>query len=56
MIDTYRPADKVSAMRAEIVSKFVDDRKAGLLAPLKNPVSARRRVRRCRELILRRTW
>jgi hypothetical protein len=34
MIDTYRPADKVSAMRAEIVSKVADDRNGGLLAPL----------------------
>jgi hypothetical protein len=41
MIDSYRLTNKVSAMRAEIVSKFVDGRKGGLLAPLENPVSAR---------------
>jgi hypothetical protein len=38
MIDSYRPADNVSAMRAEIVSKFVDGRKGGLLASLESPV------------------
>jgi hypothetical protein len=40
MIDSYRLTDKVSAMCAEIVSKFVDGRKGGLLAPLEKPVSA----------------